>query len=162
MTNSCIFLALFLGECGAWHATSLSSSSENIWKVTLPCSFCIPVQNLRWLWIPIDQAGIFLMLPSVHPPSNLCTLQQGQATEKLLLSVSSLVSLQSWGLQMGTWTGVLGNQQPDPAQPITQLHVTCSKSPINWSDCPVDWKRGLWVSVFACVHFSPWAAFFSS
>lgn len=91
---------------------------------------------------------IFLMLSPIHPPSDLYALQQGQATEELLLSGSSLASLQCWGEQTGTRTRVPGNQQPDPAQPITWLHVAPSKSQINWSDCPVGWKRELLVSVW--------------
>lgn len=96
---------------------------------------------------------ISLMLSSIHPHSDLCALQQGQATEELLLSVSWLASLQCWGEQTGTWTRVPGNQHLDPAQPITCLHVALSKSPINWSDCPVDWKRVLWVSVWYVSEF---------
>lgn len=87
-----------------------------------------------------------VILSSIHPEPDLCTLQQGQATEELLLSVVSLAGLQGRGGQTGTRTGVPGNQQLEPARPITRLHVAPSKSPINWSDCPVDWKRELCVS----------------
>lgn len=107
--------------------------------------------NFSWLWIPIDQAGIFLILSYIHSyihsHSDLCALEQGQATEELLISVVSLASLQGRGGQTGTRTGVPGNQQLELARPITQLHVAPSKSPINWSDCPVDWKRELCVCV---------------
>lgn len=100
------------------------------------------------------------MLSSIHPPSNLSGLQQGQATEELFLSVSSLASLQGQDEQTGTWTGVPGNQQPDLAQPIALLHVAPSESPINWSDCPVDWKRELLVlcdvSEWVCVCILPY------
>lgn len=96
---------------------------------------------------------ISLMLSSIHPHSDLCALQQGQATEELLLSASWLAGLQCWGEQTGTWTRVPGNQHLDLAQPITWLHVALSKSPINWSDCPVDWKRVLWVSVWYVSEF---------
>lgn len=112
-------------------------------------SQCLYIK-LSWLWIPHH---ISLMLSSIHPHFDLCALQQGQATEELLLSVSWLASLQCWGEQTGTRTRVPGNQHLDPAQPITWLHVALSKSPINWSDCPVDWKRVLWVSLWYVCEF---------
>lgn len=136
-------------RCGTLPALSSRCGLQKMWIAfsVLLIQPWITVYNLCWLWIPIDQAGIFLMLSSFHPPirtpSDLCALQQGQATQELLHSASSLAGLQGRGEQMGTWTGVPGNQQPDPAHPITWLHVAPAKSPINWSDCPVDWKREL-------------------
>lgn len=148
---------------GTCPAPPSGCGSKNIWKVHLhsinPESLYVTSTGCE---STIDQAGIFLMLSSIHPPSDLYALQQGQATEELLLSASSLAGLQGRGEQTGTWTGVPGNQQPDPARPITRLHVAPSKSPINWSDCPVDWKRELWASVWCvCVYSAPWIAFLS-
>lgn len=127
---------------------SLGCGSKSIWRVT-------PFILNHCILNSVNPHRIFLMLSSIHPPSDLYALQQGQATEELLLAVSSLASLQCWGEQTGIWTRVPGNQQPDAAQPITWLHVAPSKSPINWSDCPVDWKRGTVSVCVVCVCAFP-------
>lgn len=70
------------------------------------------------------------MLSPIHPPSDLYALQQGQATEELLLSGSSLASLQCWGEQ----TGDMNKGARQSAARSSSANHLASRGPLKVTD----------------------------
>lgn len=79
-----------------------------------------------------ESPSILIVHSSSPPRCDLAALRQGRATEELVLSVVSLASRQGQGGH-GARSGSTNHSASRGP----------SKSPINWSDCPADWKREL-------------------